>query len=172
MESIIKTLVEIIELNKDNLTLYPQHIREIEKYLEGGSDKYDSDYDESEFEDFEINILIVAFGYYLSSSEPKQIEYNINKLFSQIPQIKELYENKVKYNYAGYDGIGSSSLKIYIRGSKKKDYLIKQHIEDIINGYLPSSGETKIKIDIGEGFKDIFNDEISKFTFDMIDDLL
>ena len=171
MERIIKTLVEIIELNKDNLTLYPQHIREIEKYLEEGSGKYDQDHDESEFEDFEINILIVAFGYYLSSSEPKEIEYNINKLFSQIPQIKELYENKVKYNYAGYDG-GSSGLKINIRGSKKKDYLIKQHIKDIINGYLPSSGETTIKIDIGEGFKDIFNDKISKFTFDIIDDLL
>lgn len=168
MESIIKTLVEVIELNKDKLTLYPQHIREIDKYLEGGIDKYESEYN-SEYEDFEINIKIIGNNYYLSSSVSKEIEYHINKLFSEILEIKELNLNKVN---TYYDEYGSTCLRINIRGSKKKDYLIKKHIKEIIYEYLPSSGETRIKIDIGEGFKDIFNDNMSKFSYDMIDELL
>jgi hypothetical protein len=161
-EKLIRPLVEIIELKKDELDLYPQHIREINNYLQNN---YTEDIED--YKDFELEIKIKNQNYSLNPSEIREIKSYING----ISEIKKLENFVVNFNPGCFEGRSFSYLHIYLRGKIEEDFSVKTLIKNCIEDYLPSSGTTIIIIDIGEGNKEIFNDKIDNFNINIIDDL-
>ena len=164
---IIKILAEIIRLNKDNLNLYTQHIREIDRYLDG--EQSENSWEEQKgTKDFNVELIISH-----KSNWPGTIK-DIKDKINTISEIQEIENIHVYIADPSSDYYCSKiRLEIKLRGKMDDDFSEKELIKKLIEHNKPYGWGKPVEIivDIGNGRTTIFNDEIQKYKDELVDSL-